>query len=63
MLEFALAIGAYSYLILFLGLLGKLYFLPVVLVSIGFWGWHYGCLLKNWVGESGQELEMFLPTD
>ena len=37
MLELALAIGVYSYLILFLGLLGKLYFLPVVLVSIGFW--------------------------
>ena len=37
MFEFALAIGIYSYLILGLGLLGKLYFLPLSLVSACFW--------------------------
>ncbi len=39
MFELALAIGIYSYLILALGLLGKLYLLPVALVTLLFWGW------------------------
>lgn len=37
MFELALAIGIYSYLILILGLIGKLFFLPVALATLGFW--------------------------
>lgn len=38
MFELALAIGIYSYLILILGLLGKLFYYPVALISVIFWG-------------------------
>lgn len=38
MFELAIAIGIYSYLILILGLLGKLYFFPIAIVSVIFWG-------------------------
>ncbi|MCJ7792780.1 MAG: glycosyltransferase family 39 protein [Candidatus Marinimicrobia bacterium] len=38
MFELALAIGLYSYLILCLGLLGRLAFYPVAIVSVLFWG-------------------------
>lgn len=38
MFELAIAIGIYSYLILVLGLLGKLYYFPVAIVSVIFWG-------------------------
>ncbi len=38
MFELAIAIGIYSYLILILGLIGKLSFFPVALVSVLLWG-------------------------
>jgi len=45
MFELAIAIGLYSYLILGLGLLGKLFFFPVALVSVIFLG--FFIIVKN----------------
>lgn len=52
MFELALAIGIYSYLVLGLGLLGKLYYFPVAFVSIGYWGF---CLW--WLAKKFKRLE------